>query len=353
MSKISVIIPVYNVEKYIIRCLDSISNQTFSDIEIICIDDGSTDNSVHLIGNYQKKDDRIILIKNEVNKGVSYSRNIGIKKSSSEYITFVDSDDYVSNDYLECLYLPIYKNKYDIVFTTTIKNTVIDDDKLEYHDKSYGKCKFDKQIYIDTIRRIVGTIYTPLYMTVCKLYNKDFLIKNNLFFSEDIILGEDLHFFIKNILYNPSFYYNNNAVYYYRLHNNQTINSLTTYSRALNHINIYKDLVEYIGDNNSEFRKSLLTFIFGNIYEDTKGDFKDKNNFLKLKSYLKNFDYDISNDIKNLFFKKICLSCYNPNEEKGFKKYKKYIYMLIFIRKCMPTFVLTYLRKHDIIPRIY
>lgn len=353
MSKISVIIPVYNVEKYIIRCLDSISNQTFSDIEIICIDDGSTDNSVHLIENYQKKDDRIILIKNEINKGASYSRNIGIKKYSSEYITFVDSDDYVNNDYLECLYLPIYKNKYDIVFTSTFKNTTIDNDTFKNNDKFSGEYQLDKQEYIDTIRRFSGSKYQSLCYSVCKLYNKNFLLKNKIFFLENIAMSEDTHFFIRSILCCPSFYCNNNAVYYYRLHNNQTINSLTTYSRALNHINIYKDLVEYIGDNNSEFRKSLLTFIFGNIYEDTKGDFKDKNNFLKLKSYLKNFDYDISNDIKNLFFKKICLSCYNPNEEKGFKKYKKYIYMLIFIRKCMPTFVLTYLRKHDIIPRIY
>ncbi|WP_020005335.1 glycosyltransferase family 2 protein [Brachyspira innocens] len=351
MSKISVIIPVYNVEKYIIRCLDSISNQTFSDIEIICIDDGSTDNSVHLIENYQKKDDRIILIKNEINKGASYSRNIGIKKSSSEYITFVDSDDYVNNDYLECLYLPIYKNKYDIVFTSTFKNTTIDNDILIKYDRTFGEYNFNKQEYIDTIRRFSGSKFQSLCYSVCKLYNKNFLIKNNIYFSEKIFFGEDLHFFIKTTTYNPTFYRNNNAIYYYRSREGQMVRKLNIERRTLDHIYIYKDLLVYI--NSSEFSNSLLTYIFNNIYEDCKGDFRYKNNFLNLKSYLNKFDYNISENIKNVYLKKICLSVYFDDEEEGFKKYKLYNFILNSIRKYMPPFVLTYLRKHDIIPRIY
>lgn len=352
MSKISVIIPVYNVEKYIIRCLDSISNQTFSDIEIICIDDGSTDNSVHLIENYQKKDDRIILIKNEINKGASYSRNIGIKKSSSEYITFVDSDDYVNNDYLECLYLPIYKNKYDIVFTSTFKNTTIDNDTFKNNDKFSGEYQLDKQEYIDTIRRFAGSKYQSLCYTVCKLYNKNFLLKNKIFFLENIAMSEDTHFFIRSILCCPSFYCNNNAVYYYRSRLGQVVQTLDMNKRILDYIYICKDLTKYI-NNDTNFLNSLLTYFFNNIYEDCKGDFRYKNNFLNLKSYLNKFDYNISENIKNVYLKKICLSVYFDDEEEGFKKYKLYNFILNSIRKYMPPFVLTYLRKHDIIPRIY
>ncbi|MEI0539642.1 glycosyltransferase family 2 protein [Brachyspira pulli] len=352
MPKISVIIPVYNVEKYIVKCLDSISNQTFTNIEIICIDDCSTDNSVKLIEEYQKKDNRIILIKNQINKGASYSRNIGIKKSTSDYITFIDSDDYVNLEYLECLYSPIYKKKYDIVFTSTFKNTTIDDDVLENYDKSFGEYNFDKQEYIDSIRRFAASKFQSLSYSVCKLYYKYFLIKNNIYFSENIIMAEDTHFFIKTILYNPTFYYNNNAIYYYRSREGQIVRTLNNNRRILDYICIYKDLFKYI-NNDIEFSNSLLTSIFHAIYEDCKGNFKDKNNFLKLKSYLKNFDYDISNNIKNKFLKNICLSCYNTDEEEGFKKYKTYNSQLNMIRKYLPPFILTYLRKNDIIPKIY
>ncbi|MEI0492145.1 glycosyltransferase family 2 protein [Brachyspira intermedia] len=352
MPKISVIIPVYNVEKYIVKCLNSISNQTFTDIEIICIDDCSTDNSYNLIEEYQKKDNRIILIKNQINKGASYSRNIGIKKSTSDYITFIDSDDYVNLEYLECLYSPIYKNKYDIVFTSTFKNTTIDDDVLENYDKSFGEYNFDKQEFIDTIRRFAASKFQSLCYSVCKLYNRDFIIKNNIYFSEKIVFCEDLHFFIKTITYNPSFYNNNNAIYYYRIREGQTVRTLDTERRTLDHIYVYKDLLKYI--NETEFSNSLLTYIFNNIYEDCKGDFRNKNNFLYLKSHIiMNFKDDISNQIKNLFLKKICLSIYCNDEENGFKKYKSYNYILNNIRKCITSFVLTYLRKHDIIPRIY
>ena len=96
MIKISVVIPVYNVENYLEKCLDSILNQTLREIEIICIDDCSIDNSYFILEEYSKKDSRIVIIKNNINKGVSKSRNIGINISKGDYIAFIDSDDYVN-----------------------------------------------------------------------------------------------------------------------------------------------------------------------------------------------------------------------------------------------------------------
>lgn len=115
MPKVSVIIPVYNVEKYLRRCLDSVLGQTIQDIEIICIDDASTDHSYRILGEYAEKDDRVILLKNDRNFGQSYSRNLGIVKAKGEYIQFVDSDDYIYNDALEILYKTSRLNDLDLL----------------------------------------------------------------------------------------------------------------------------------------------------------------------------------------------------------------------------------------------
>ena len=101
--KISVIIPVYNDEKYIKKCLDSIINQTFKNIEVIIIDDGSTDKTLEMCSEYATSDDRIVVIHKE-NGGVSSARNLGLEKASGELITFVDGDDYIElNTYEKCI----------------------------------------------------------------------------------------------------------------------------------------------------------------------------------------------------------------------------------------------------------
>ena len=113
MYKLSVIIPVYNVENYLRECLDSITSQTVKDIEIICIDDGSTDNSPKILKEYQKKDSRIKIITKE-NGGQASARNLGIKKAQGEYIAFIDSDDFIESEMLEKLYTKAKDNNLDI-----------------------------------------------------------------------------------------------------------------------------------------------------------------------------------------------------------------------------------------------
>ena len=98
MAKISIIVPVYNTEKFLEKCLNSLINQTLKDIEIICINDGSTDNSLQILEKFANKDKRIQII-NQTNSGPSIARNIGIKKAVGEYIGFVDSDDWVDSNF--------------------------------------------------------------------------------------------------------------------------------------------------------------------------------------------------------------------------------------------------------------
>ena len=109
---ISIIVPIYNVEKYLRQCLDSIMNQTYQNFECLLINDGSPDNSANICREYVDKDSRFKYFEKE-NGGVSSARNLGIEYSKGEYITFIDSDDWVDSDYLELLYMKIneYENK--------------------------------------------------------------------------------------------------------------------------------------------------------------------------------------------------------------------------------------------------
>ena len=110
---ISVVVPVYNVEKYIDKCINSIINQTYKNLEIILVDDGSPDNCGNICDEYAKKDNRIIVIHKE-NGGLSDARNTGIEVSKGKYITFIDSDDYISDNYVSFLYNLIIEYKADI-----------------------------------------------------------------------------------------------------------------------------------------------------------------------------------------------------------------------------------------------
>lgn len=114
MPKVSVIIPVYNVEKYLRECLDSVVNQTLKDIEIICINDGSTDGSLKILEEYAKRDERIIVI-NQQNQGVAKARNIGLEKAKGQYLSILDSDDYFEQTMLEMLFEKAVNDDMDIV----------------------------------------------------------------------------------------------------------------------------------------------------------------------------------------------------------------------------------------------
>ena len=165
--KISVIIPVYNVEKYLSECLDSVVNQTLRDIEIICINDGSTDNSLSILKEYASKDSRIKIIDKE-NQGQGYARKVGLDKASGEYILFCDSDDYYSELIaFEELYNYIEKVKVDVVIFNQIRNYILEG----YIEKIGGiypqKEKFS---YLD-----MNNIFAFRVTAWLKLYSRKFL----------------------------------------------------------------------------------------------------------------------------------------------------------------------------------
>ena len=111
--KVSVILPVYNVEKYLKECLDSILNQTLQEIEVICVDDGSTDRSLEILREYEKKDKRVIVLTQE-NKGAGAARNKGLAIAKGEYLSFLDSDDFFASGMLEEAYRRCVEKKAQI-----------------------------------------------------------------------------------------------------------------------------------------------------------------------------------------------------------------------------------------------
>ena len=115
MIKISIIIPVYNTEKYLKKCLDSIINQTLKSLEIICIDDCSTDNCLHILKEYQLKDNRIKIIEQKENKGQGVARNLGLNIAEGKYIMFLDPDDWLELNALEILYKKSKETNADII----------------------------------------------------------------------------------------------------------------------------------------------------------------------------------------------------------------------------------------------
>lgn len=182
---VSVIVPVYNREKYLARCLDSLINQTLKNIEIICINDGSTDKSIDILTQYQNKDERIKII-SQSQAGVSAARNKGIDFAIGDYIGFVDSDDYVDGDFYEKLYQAAVETESDIACGGIIREnkkkcTILaeyanrkhfDDTRdkflaILYPDNNYVTNKIYKRAALNTtnIRFIEGMIYEDLFFT--------------------------------------------------------------------------------------------------------------------------------------------------------------------------------------------
>ena len=207
MIKISVIVPVYNVEDYLTNCLNSLVNQNYKQYEIIIINDGSTDNSVSIIENYSKKYPKLIKYYNKSNGGLSSARNYGINKSNGEYLLFVDSDDSLEPDTLNILNNNINNNDILVFNMNVIRNKI----KLPIYE-------FNNRINNNIKKYIVAN------PSACnKLIKKEVLTKNHLKFEEGIYY-EDLNLLPTLVKYTKNINFINNALYNYYVRNNSIMN---------------------------------------------------------------------------------------------------------------------------------
>ena len=259
--KISVIFPVYNVEAFLEKSLDSIINQTFKDLEIICINDGSTDNSLMILEKFAKKDSRIILI-NQENKGLGASRNIGITLAKGEYISFIDSDDYIENNMYEIMYKKAVEKDADIVecdFYMIIegkrkKRTLFNNLRTLWKFPILFGCKF-------SWRNIKSSIFTRMRSMVWnRIYKKEMLLKNNVVFPESRM--EDFPFSIDALLSANSIVHCNKILYNYLIRKaSLSFNPQTDKRFDLDHAAFIKNVLLKHNLYN-KFEKDFLKFAF-------------------------------------------------------------------------------------------
>ena len=263
--KVSIISPIYNREKYILRFLNNIQNQNFQDIEIIFIDDYSLDNSIKLIEEYKKKDKRIILIKNKVNKGTFISRNIGTLYSNSKYIILPDPDDLLNKDIIYFCYKYAEKYNYEMIRFNIHKIN----GKLEYNDMNQKDVK--KEIYQPELSTYMFYGNNELliidYYIHNKFIQKEIYMKainslNNFYFNMYITLWEDT--IISYILYRVTKYFSSiKKTGYLYIKNSQSItkNMFKISGLRIKFIFIFiKLLFEY--SKNTIYEKDMSNLLF-------------------------------------------------------------------------------------------
>ncbi len=262
MTEISVIIPIYNVEKYLHECLDSIVNQSFRDIEIICVNDGSTDKSLDILEEYAKRDERIKII-NQSNQGLGAARNKGLSVACGNYIYFIDSDDFIDLNTLEKLHDNIVSNRSDVVlfkFQQFDNNHNVHRRGIEFKiDDIFGDIDYSNFtfIYLDAKKHVMNSAFSACL----KLYKKEFLNSFDDFYFPEGISFEDIFFHVKVMLRASKISFVPESLYYYRSNEESILNS------SANVFDIFKsiDMVDAFLKENDYYSTLENEFIFFKI----------------------------------------------------------------------------------------
>ena len=221
-EKITVIVPVYNVENYLNKCLDSLINQTYKNLEIIVINDGSTDNSGIICQEYAQKDNRIIYVEKE-NGGQSEARNMGLDRMTGSYVTFVDSDDWVESDYVETLYQKITEYQTDIAVGNYCKFNESDSNFYFHISGNYFEKLYDNVSIVDCLNDSNKLFNSALIVA----WGKNFIEKeivSNFRFPVGVVT-EDTIFNLRALLASKNIVYINKASYIYRVRSGSVSNT--------------------------------------------------------------------------------------------------------------------------------
>lgn len=310
---VSVIVPVYNTKEYLIKCLESIINQTYTNLEIIIIDDGSNDGSYDICDKYLELDSRIKVIHN-TNRGVSVTRNIGIDIATGKYILFIDSDDWVEKNYIEVLYNNIQNSDISICsyYTVTKRNVNIinDDKKIEKIDKIVG------------LKYLIGNEQYRGYLWN-KLFKLDIIKNNNIKFKPDIYIYEDLLFVAEYINAADNITYIHQSLYYYRMRKSSSLNQEFT-MKNMTKIKAFKMLESiYTKDKKELYEKYRYWYLKEALFLNM--ELSNNNQYEKELAEIKmiinnNYDFCIKNNQ------------YNNSQKLNIFMYKKFPYIIKFLR---------------------
>lgn len=292
---VSVIIPVYNTEKYLKRCLDSVLNQSYTDIEVIVVNDGSTDNSLQILKEYEKNDNRIKLI-DQQNQGVSSARNVGLDNVQGEFILYVDSDDWLELDAIQRL-LATVTDDTDIVFCSSDNAEQIDSVKREKEIK-YEYWDNDRQI-LEFLKhkRMTGMLWN-------KLIRRSLTF--DIFFNEKTCYGEDAEFLWQVLKKSKKMIVTNEILYHHVLEET-SISHLSFSDKKFSAIPMWESICKDVDRNYFNYitfaRVSLTSAAVYSLYEAKSCKYENKlqigymrsivrkniNVFLKAKNVSKKF----------------------------------------------------------------
>lgn len=244
--KLSIIVPVYGVEKYIDKCLDSLVKQSLKEIEIIVVNDGTKDNSQKIIDKYVKKYPEKIKSYIKENGGQGSARNYGLEKANGEYIGYVDSDDFIEKDMYKKLYNKAKEDNYDIVVCGNYN--VSEDYKTKNIDT-----------FINNYNTDLENIFFGKMAVWNKIYKRDILIKNKLEFKEKVWY-EDLAFTLKAIMNSNTFAFIDEPLYDYLIREGSTMNN-SNVQRNLEILDAFNDILSYIQHNKKEEYFSKIEFL--------------------------------------------------------------------------------------------
>ncbi len=253
--KFSIIVPVYNVEKYLPQCVESILAQTFNDFELVLVDDGSPDSCPKLCDDYQAKDKRIKVIHKE-NGGLSDARNAGIKVAVGDYLLFVDSDDYWnSTEVLSSIYKVLSNSHYDVLqfgMQKYYSNSGVLEPAAEQFDF------YEKPQTKDYLNKAVAE--KRLAISACStVVLREFLLQNNLFFVKGI-KSEDIEWGIRLFSQKPKVFFMKDVFYVYRIAREGSITSTVGFKNLVDYYHILEDSVALIEQKNDESLNALMSY---------------------------------------------------------------------------------------------
>lgn len=320
---VSVVIPIYNVEKYLKNCIDSILNQSFKDFEIILVNDGSTDKSIEICNEYVKKDSRIILI-NKKNGGLSSARNAGLNVAKGKYISFIDPDDCISENYFNILVEKAENNNCDVIVSgyKTIPNNIEIIPSYKLNKILKGT---DFILSSDNVHSKNELCFVWRY-----LYRLKLIKENKILFNEKIFIGEDVVFNLEILCNSGRVVAISDILYYY------TTNNFNSLMRCKFKPNLEKSLIEqyerrmYLSTkyklmDNEEYKNDLANYYINSIYRMLINNLKN--------SEISNFKDEVKRISNNKMFRE---STKNLGLKYKCNNFKEYIFYLSLKFKIYP-----------------
>lgn len=292
--KISVIVPIYNAEKTLKKCINSILSQTYTNFELILVNDGSKDGSVSLCENYSKKDSRVVVI-NKKNEGCIKARKAGIDKANGQYIMFVDSDDWIDINTLKLVSDEINKNNSDVIVFNM--NKVIG--RFGYIKRAGNREYFTKkQIFKgDEIKRELASAYLhghPFPANLCgKVYKNKYLRECGKYLDKLVFLGEDLYYNIEIFLKINKVSIINKELYYYRVGGNTSKYMEYLFSDMINGYMIQKEVIEeYYQDTKQQRYNGISIMLLNTLKTCLQNIFLSKLTDSEIKRKIKEYIND-------------------------------------------------------------